>query len=249
MRSLRRHFLRNNILIAKHLIGLKKPAGVFLFCMALNLGIGQTNKKLTICFDPVFGKNTPVIMDSVYFMDDKNTVKFETLKFYISNIQLFNNSELVWREKKSFHLCGTDSSNKNIYLNIPVSKEFTRLTFNLGIDSITNVSGALGGDLDPTKGMYWTWQSGYVNFKLEGKSEKSKDPKKEFQFHLGGYSGLNKAVQTITLNCVYKKKIGIDIDLKQFINSTDLAKQHHVMSPGEAAVILSQLAAKCFSTQ
>jgi len=217
--------------------------------MALNLVSAQTTKKLTLRFDPLFGKNNAVVMDSVYLFDDNKPVKFETLKFYISGIQLFNNAKLVWREKKSFHLCGTDSSNKNIPLNIPASAEFTQLTFNLGIDSVTNVSGALGGDLDPTKGMYWTWQNGYVNFKLEGKSEKSKDPKKEFQFHLGGYSGADKTLQTITLNCVYKKEIGIVIDLKQFMNSTDLEKKHHIMSPGEAAVILSQMAAKCFSTQ
>ncbi len=190
-----------------------------------------------------------MLTDSVYFMDDKSPIKFETLKFYISGVQLFMNTELVWREKESFHLCGTDSDNKKIHLSIPASLEFTRLTFNLGIDSLTNVSGALGGDLDPTKGMYWTWQSGYINFKLEGKSEKCKDPKKEFQFHLGGYSGPNKSLQTISLNSVYKKEIEIKVDLKQFVNSIDLSKQHHIMSLGQAAVILSQAAAKCFSTQ
>ena len=72
-------------------------------------------------------------------------------------------------------------------LEIPEDTEFDAIQFNLGIDSLTNVSGALGGDLDPTKGMYWTWQNGYVNFKLQGTSDLCNNPKNEFEFHLGGY--------------------------------------------------------------
>jgi hypothetical protein len=62
-----------------------------------------------------------------------------------------------------------DENDSNaLCLEIPDDIEFDAIQFNLGLDSLTNVSGALGGDLDPTKGMYWTWQNGYVNFKLQG---------------------------------------------------------------------------------
>ena len=60
-----------------------------------------------------------------------------------------------------------------------------RIYFQIGIDSLTNVSGDLDGDLDPALGMYWAWNSGYINMKLEGKSSSCKSVKKEFQFHIG----------------------------------------------------------------
>ena len=70
----------------------------------------------------------------------------------------------------------------SLALQIPSNIPFSKLKFQLGIDSLTNVSGAMGGDLDPTKGMYWTWQSGYINMKIEGKSNSCKTRKNQFQF-------------------------------------------------------------------
>jgi len=58
----------------------------------------------------------------------------------------------------------------------------------IGTDSITNVSGALDGDLDPIKGMYWAWNSGCINFKLEGTRVIS-GKKTPFEYHIGGYNG------------------------------------------------------------
>ena len=74
-----------------------------------------------------------------------------------------------------------------------------KIKFNLGIDSLTNVSGVMGGDLDPTKGMYWTWQSGYINFKMEGSSAVCPTRNHEFQFHIGGYQDPFYAMQTLEL--------------------------------------------------
>ena len=51
----------------------------------------------------------------------------------------------------------------------------------------SNVAGAIGGTLDPINGMYWAWNSGYVNFKIEGTSTLSNARKNAFKFHLGGY--------------------------------------------------------------
>jgi len=190
-----------------------------------------------------------VLNDSTYYLKNKATVKFETLKFYISAIQLLNNTKSVWLEKNSYHLCTTDSITNTLKIKLPTNIKFNALKFNVGIDSLTNVSGAMGGDLDPTKGMYWTWQSGYINFKLEGQSSLSSHSKKEFQLHLGGYAPPLSALQTITLAVKNKSKIDIVFDVEQFVNSIDLSKQHHIMSPNTQAVILSQLVAKCFKEE
>jgi hypothetical protein len=43
--------------------------------------------------------------------------------------------------------------------------------------------------------MFWTWNSGYVMQKLEGQSPQSKAINQKIEYHLGGYSGPNRAQQ------------------------------------------------------
>ena len=185
----------------------------------------------------------------MYHLPNGNSISFETFKFYISGIELVENTKTIWREKGSFHLYSADSSNKTISLTVPTTLNFDKIKFNLGIDSLTNVSGAMGGDLDPTKGMYWAWQSGYINFKIEGKSSLVSHPKKEFQFHLGGYLRPFNSIQTTTLAITDKNKIEIVFDMLQFLSEIDFTKQNHIMSPSIQAVAFSQFAIKCFKVK
>ena len=213
----------------------------------MNAVFCQKNRQINIAFNPVFATRPIDFNDSVYSLKDGNNIKFETLKFYISGIQFYNNAKLVWQEKNSYHLYdATDGNHQSVKLSIPSTIKFSKLTFNLGIDSVTNVSGAMGNDLDPTKGMYWTWQNGYINLKLEGTSNTCPNPKKEFQFHLGGYIKPLACLKKISIEVNNKNSINIYIDIKQFIDAIDLSKENHIMSPSASAVELFELIAKCF---
>jgi hypothetical protein len=80
----------------------------------------------------------------------------------------------------------------------------------------------MAGDLDPIKGMYWAWQSGYINMKIEGKSSSCRTRKNEFQFHIGGYLSPYYAMRKVALT--YDKKateINIGIDLYNFFASDE----------------------------
>lgn len=183
-----------------------------------------------------------------YKITSGDSVSFETLKFYISGIELLENGKGVWKEENSIHLIDvSDPKSLCVRLNTLQQFSFTKIQFNLGIDSITNVSGAMGGDLDPTKGMYWTWQNGYINFKLEGKSNLCKTRNHEFQFHLGGYQFSNNSLQIISFPCTPQENIFIRFDLEKFIHLADLSNENQVMSPGNNAVLLSKKAASSFS--
>lgn len=57
--------------------------------------------------------------------------------------------------------------------------------------------------------MYWTWQSGYINAKLEGKSNLVNTPTHAFAFHLGGYLNPFQTLQTISIPCTTKDKLTI----------------------------------------
>ena len=43
------------------------------------------------------------------------------------------------------------------------------IIFSMGVDSLKQAKPLYSGDLNPLKNMYWTWQSGYIQLKAEGK--------------------------------------------------------------------------------
>ena len=148
-----------------------------------------------------------------------------------------NNYVLIDAEEpKSFRIPIVNTSKK------PVSK----ITFNIGIDSIASVSGALEGTLDPSNGMYWAWQSGYINMKIEGKSPSCLTRKNEFHFHLGGYLPPFYALRKVDLNSNNSRNIIIGIDLARFFSTIDLSETNSIMVPGKTAMQLADTVAKLF---
>ncbi|MDI1355847.1 MAG: hypothetical protein PSX36_13070 [bacterium] len=168
----------------------------------------------------------------------------------MSKLELANKGKLVYQEPTSFHLI--DAANENSLLvsfSIPSQVTFDELRFDLGIDSLTNVSGAMGGDLDPTKGMYWTWQNGYINFKIEGKSKFCKSRNHQFQFHLGGYQYPFSTVRHLHFEVASSDNMTLKVDVKKLLDEIDLSQQDHVVSPGKPAVLLSEKLGQIFSIE
>jgi len=175
---------------------------------------------------------------------DKQSFTISTCKFYVSNLQ-FNGESL----NNSYHLI--DIANKeSLTIALPVIQKKGNATFKctLGVDSTKSVSGVFGDDLDPTNGMYWTWQSGYINAKIEGLSPTCPARKNKFQFHLGGYAYPYNTSRKVSLKL---KKEGdnyiVLINLDYFFEEVDLSKSYQVMSPNTSAMKLSDIFAECFS--
>lgn len=221
---------------------------IFLLLFCLSLVAQGKNDSLSVNFHPEFNKK-PLQLNRKYVSESKDTLTVENFKCYISNIKIYYSDDSVFTQNNSFHLL--NSSNLNSF-KIPIAnkndKLISKITFNVGIDSITNNSGALSGDLDPVKGMYWAWQSGYINMKIEGKSLSCNTRKNEFQFHLGGYLHPNYAVRKVEL-AINKKDIHIAIDLYEFFSNIDLSKTNSVMIPGKTAMELADYSVKMFRAQ
>ena len=204
-------------------------------------------QSLSIDFHAI-GKNsifdyTPISLH----INDQDSVKITEFRFYISKISFWKSNKQIWKEEDSFHLIDLlDDSTHKINLEIPDEMVFDKLEFYLGIDSSTNVSGAMGGDLDPTRGMYWTWQNGYINAKIEGTSNVCKSRKNEFQYHLGGYMPPFLCVQKIEVIVDRNEHIQIGINVEKMIEAFDLSQQTKIMSPSLNAVDVSKQLAKCF---
>lgn len=130
--------------------------------------------------------------------DDFTVTKFN---YYISNIKLNNTDGSSYAETESYHLLEQETPAS---LNFSVAKvpagTYKSITFTIGVDSLRNVSGAQTGALDPAKGMFWSWSSGYIMLKMEGTSPQSSQAGNILRIHVGGFSGANNTVKTITLN-------------------------------------------------
>lgn len=181
-----------------------------------------------------------------YRLNAQDSIQFTSFKFYISQLELMNGNNVVWKDKVKYHLIDAFDE-KTLVLQFPSNISFTKIKFQLGIDSLTNVSGAMGGDLDPTKGMYWTWQSGYINFKLEGKSNLCKTRHNEFQFHLGGYQQPFNCLQTVFVTVKSTTKIKLNMDISKLLDHISLLQLNHIMSPSYDAVKLSEKIYESFS--
>lgn len=120
-----------------------------------------------------------------------------TYKYYVSNIKFTDNNGNTWSEPESYHLINAaDPNSLSFNVSGMPAATYTSMQFMIGVDSARNVSGAQTGALDPANDMFWTWNTGYIMAKFEGKSPQSTASAHNLTFHIAGYSGAN-AVQRI----------------------------------------------------
>ncbi len=195
--------------------------------------------ELVLQFIPVY-KGVPIELGK-----NQGEIQIETFRFYISHIHLLHNEKPVWTSSENAHLIDLEDVHSLSILLPETLKKINAISFALGIDSLTNVSGVMGGDLDPTKGMYWSWQSGYINFKLEGVRAEN-TTSRPFNYHLGGYSGEKNCLQYVSLEIAKNDTLKIDFDLSSFLAELDPNHPSSIMSPGIDAVAISKIAATNF---
>ncbi|MGL5890543.1 MAG: MbnP family protein [Bacteroidia bacterium] len=204
-------------------------------------------KTVEVCLNPVFGNKKLTSGEKYFHSQSGDSLKIDELIFYISSLKFRFNDSIVFSPENDFHLISVrDSSSLKIIYTVPDQLEWNNIVFHLGIDSLTSTSGALGGALDPANGMYWAWQSGYINFKLEGTAARCPARNHRFQYHLGGYLYPNNALQEIKLNMPETNCIKLTFDTERFFDAVNIAEVHTIMSPGSKAVELSVLTAKLF---
>ncbi len=223
---------------------------MFLFSFGSNAQIERDSLVLQIQFK--YG-SSPLERNKKY-MTKSDTLEIETFKFYLSNIEIEFDDTSKIKPKNNYHLIDWDNPKS---LLIPIAarqnKIISKVTFNMGVDSTASVSGALSGDLDITNGMYWAWQSGYINMKIEGKSNSCKTRKNQFQFHLGGYLkpyyALRKIEIPIQKNQIPNGEIKIIADISNLFSEISLKETNSIMIPGQAAMEIADLSAKIFSVE
>lgn len=195
----------------------------------------NTNIKadLSVEFDNVVGSSDLQLNTGTYTNAAGESFKITKLKYYVSNFILTNSNGskyVVPQDSCYFLLDESDGTEHAPVLHIPEG-EYTRLQFTVGVDSLRNTMdiSKRTGALDPTStaaDMYWSWNSGYIFFKLEGSSPASTATGNVFQYHIGGFGGYNTAtvnnLKTITLDLtargVPQVKAGKETNIHLFVD-------------------------------
>jgi hypothetical protein len=225
----------------------------FLLLLSIQLNAQKNSDSLYLKINLLFEKQ-PIELESNYISKKNDTLSFSSIKFYLTSFEFHFADNSIFKEENSYHLIDIQNSKTNT-LSFPYSnfknKVLKSVQFSIGVDSLASVSGAMEGDLDATKGMYWAWQSGFINFKIEGKSSSCQTRKNKFQFHIGGYLKPYYAMRNININCNNKLKNQIEIvmDLGKLFSEISLSSNNTIMIPGDEAMKIADISGKIFSIE
>ena len=143
------------------------------------------------------------------------------LQYYISNISFTNSRNKVVAENDSYHLISEveDGVNENSFSFALKPGTYKSVSFLIGVDSIKNISGAQTGALDPLNGMFWTWNTGYIMFKVEGTSPQNNIADKKFEYHIGGFRGPNNVLRRVELRIAPSLEIKKESDTELVVEA------------------------------
>jgi len=124
--------------------------------------------------EPTVGTAPLVLGNTAYPNGNGEQFTISTFKYYLSNVQLHRADGTRYAVPDSYILVdAAQPASQHVALHDIPAGTYTGLSFVVGVDSARNVAGAQTGALDPVKGMFWDWNSGYIFVRLEGTSPAS----------------------------------------------------------------------------
>jgi hypothetical protein len=234
--------------------------------------IGPNDKNnVTIEFENRVAAQTLVLNDTKYTNSSGEDFTITTLNYFISNVALKKTDGTVVKMPDQYFLVRqADKSTLMPVLKDVPAADYTEMTFTIGVDSVKSISsveqrtGVLDVASYGTDNMYWSWNSGYIFFKMEGISSVAPTNTggiKKYQYHVGGFGGRTAAtannLRTVTLSLpsiasVRKSKsptIHLIADISKVFSGVSplkIASAAVVMSPAAAGPIANNYA-KVFS--
>ncbi len=206
--------------------------------------VSNAQKRVWVHVETIANGKKVVLNDSMYTNKYGEKYNITKLKYYISNLRLDCNGAST---KSTFGL--VNASNNDSFLLKSGSKICPSISFTLGLDSAINAKGPQSNTpLDPLNDMYWAWNSGFVNFKLEGTSPNSTAINNKIEQHIGGYRGLYKTHQNIVLPIKeFSNHITIQMNLDTYWDNIKISENPMITSSGALAKKAADGFVKMFS--
>jgi hypothetical protein len=221
--------------------------------------VEEAGFRLDIRFRTVAG-GSPIRYGDTCYTPQGEVYRPTLFRIYLGNFSLTDESGTLASFPDTYHLLDAgDSASLMVRLHAD-ARPFRRIAFQVGVDSIRNVSGAQTGALDPLYGMFWTWNTGYINVRMEGLSPSANTSDGRFEYHIGGFrtgESTRRAIildlpagQAHALDASGHSEARIDIDLDRWFRSVHnlpIAGGARVTAPGPEAVRHADNCARMFT--
>jgi hypothetical protein len=183
----------------------KSLAFAVLICTILSCKKNNNNEfaglgKVNLEFDNMVGNQELELNTGAYTNANGDDFKITTFKYRICNLT-FNKadgSKTLIPESYLLIDAADEKTTLQTISDVPAG-DYVSMDFVIGVDSLRNFAGAQTGALDPAKGMYWSWNTGYIFVMLEGTSSKSTAMDNMLMFHVGGAKAPDNTIRKVTL--------------------------------------------------
>ena len=172
---------------ARHL-----AAASLLLLAACGHGGAESGLPLRIEISHVVG-DAPLQLGDSYKTAAGDAWSAERLRYYLSNFRLrradggwFVNPQSADSSRGYFLVDEADAASKQFQIGPLPAGSYSGIEFLVGVDAARNGAGAQTGTLDPARGLFWTWNTGYIFFQFEGHSPQSSDAGHALTWHTGG---------------------------------------------------------------
>lgn len=208
-------------------------------------------KDVSFLIKPVFNNEEIILNTKKYLNQNGDTLTIEAFRFYLSNFTVYHKNKKPIKIQKYILVDAEKERSLQFSLQDLPDGKIDSMSFYIGVDSLMNVSGALDGDLDPTLGMFWAWNTGYINAKLEGKSSSCKTIHNAYEFHVGGYLKPYNSLRKVTLAFKDEKfNYTIKADAaKWFSGKLKLSEVNSIVIPGNEAMMMADKFSHMFSVE
>ncbi len=129
--------------------------------------------KLSLFFDNKYNpmNSEELELGKTYITAAGDSITISTLRYWVSNIKLYNGSELAYEDVDGYYLVEKTASNTRQMIdleNIPAGT-YTKVEFSIGVNAAVNDTlGSGKGELNLTDGMFWSWNTGYKFLRMDG---------------------------------------------------------------------------------
>lgn len=205
-----------------------------------------TENEFHFKFDNYFGDSELAMNTGSYTTEQNEQITITTFDYWVTNIKFINSDGTEYAEPESYRLIrGDKGSTKHFHVKDVPSGTYTGMKFMIGVDKARNTSGAQTGALDPAENgdMFWSWNTGYIQAKLEGTSPQATTSDNTFRYHIGGVKDGIETPQEVTLTFPNSVTVGeqagsakVKVDVaKWFPTPMSIAMMSEMMHPNEMA--------------
>lgn len=210
----------------------------FSACRKEGSGTKSPTSKVTLSFENVVDNAAVKIGPMSYLNAAGNAYSVDLLKYYVSNFTFVRVDDSLVSFQKYLLVDASDSATWHITLDSIPNGIFKAIRFYIGVDSAHNHTLAQDGALDPSKGMIWDWNTGYIFYKHEGFYKDASGTSRPLTLHLGTDNALTTVEIPLhgiqldggnanmhllfNLNDAYRNPTKMDFNTDGFHMSTDV---------------------------